>query len=46
MPSVEEYRQSLNGDTRAMIDRLRVIVSSAHPDLVERIKWKDRKSVV
>ena len=24
MPSVEEYRQSLNGDTRAMIDRLRL----------------------
>ena len=39
MPSVEEYRQSLNGDTRAMIDRLRAIVASAHPDLVERIKW-------
>ncbi len=39
MPSVEEYRRSLDGDTRAMIDRLRAIVASAHPGLVEGIKW-------
>lgn len=39
MPSIEAFRADLDAETLAMIDRLRAIVASAHPDLVERIKW-------
>lgn len=39
MPSIEAFRAGLDPETLATVDRLRAIVASAHPDLVERIKW-------
>ena len=39
MPGIDEFRHALDDDTRAMIDRLRAIVSASHPLLVDRIKW-------
>ena len=39
MESIDDFRSRLNGDTLEMIDRLREIVATSHPLLVERIKW-------
>lgn len=39
MPSVEEFRRGLDGDTRAIVDALRKIIAGAHPKLEEGIKW-------
>lgn len=39
MSPIQAFRATLDGETLAMIDRLRAIARSAHPDLVERIKW-------
>jgi hypothetical protein len=39
MPSLETFRESLDAETRAMVDALRAAVSAACPTLVERLKW-------
>lgn len=39
MNEIEAYLAELDPETREMIDRLRTIVASSHPALVERIKW-------
>jgi hypothetical protein len=36
---IEGFRSALDGETLAMIDRLREIVASSHPSLIEQIKW-------
>lgn len=39
MWTIEDFRNSQDGTTLAMIDSLRAIVASASPSLDERIKW-------
>lgn len=39
MAEIEAFRSSLDDETLAMIDCLRGIAGSAHPALVESIKW-------
>lgn len=36
---VEHYRAGLDSEILAMVDAVRSIVASAHPDLLEHIKW-------
>ncbi len=36
---IEGFRSVLDGETLAMIDRLREIVAASHPSLNEQIKW-------
>lgn len=39
MSTVEAFRQGLDSHTLVMVDTLRAIISGAHMDLTERIKW-------
>ena len=39
MSTIEEFRSKLDGDTLAMIDRLRAIVAASDSQLAEHVKW-------